>query len=96
MSRSLARGLLAAALVAPATPIGAARPDPADPAAQVPRLSHRSALDGYRRLDAVTVQDWRRSNETTARIGGWRAYLREAQAPEPAASAASATPGAKP
>jgi hypothetical protein len=34
---------------------------------------------------------WAQANETVNRIGGWRAYAREAQTPEPAA----APPGAR-
>lgn len=63
------------------------RPDPADPQAAVASLIHRSALAQYRRHDGeVPVTDWRAANVNVERIGGWRAYAREANAPEPAAS----------
>ena len=36
-------------------------------------------LPGYRPYREAEVRDWRESNETVARIGGWKAYAREAQ-----------------
>lgn len=85
--------VLAAAAAAPPPPPASApsgRTDPSDPAATVPPLRFRSALQDYQRWADPPAVDWRTHNETAARIGGWRAYLREATAPEPAASAASA------
>jgi hypothetical protein len=92
MIRRFRHGPLAlAALAMLATGVTSAQParsaDPADPRAEVPPLRHASALDRYKRLSAEPPQDWRAAHETVARIGGWRAYLREANAPEPAASA---------
>jgi hypothetical protein len=84
----------AAALAqAPTTP----RPDPADARAVTPPLQHRSALTGYRRLDAESAPlAWREANDRVERIGGWRAYAREANAaasaPAPASAPASAAP----
>jgi|CXWL01.1.fsa_nt_gi hypothetical protein len=57
-------------------------PDPADPAAVVPSATYRSSFSGYRRMADEPVADWRTSNDAVARIGGWRAYAREAQAPD--------------
>lgn len=57
-------------------------PDPADPAVGVPAASYRSAFEGYRKMGDETVADWRASNDAVAKAGGWRAYAREAQAPE--------------
>ena len=60
--------------------------DPLDPAASVPALVYRSSLStDYRRLRADPAVPWREANDTVGRIGGWRAYLREASQPEPAA-----------
>lgn len=87
MSPLFARGVLLAALAWASAPAPAqSRPDPADPKAAVPELRPRSALAGYRRLSDDPPADWRAANETVTRIGGWRTYLREAQAPEPKAS----------
>lgn len=93
MSRKLLSLALLAPLVAAAQPstTPAAR-DPLDARAAVPPALHRSALAGYRGAASAPAEPigWRRANDAVARIGGWRAYAREAAASEPAASAASA------
>jgi len=58
------------------------RPDPLDARAAVPPLVHASALALYRRLGEVPVGSWREANDAVTRIGGWRAYTREANQPE--------------
>lgn len=73
--------------------------DPLDAGAAVPPLVYRSALAGYRALTVVEPMPWREANDQVGRIGGWRMYLREAHAPEPAADAAppaSAAPATRP
>jgi len=72
------------------------RPDPLDPAASTPRAAYESVFDGYRRVGEIQRTPWKQANETVERIGGWRAYAREAQAPEAAASAAAPRPAAGP
>jgi hypothetical protein len=80
-----ALALWPAAALPQATP---SRPDPLDAKVAIAPLVHRSSLAGYRRFDAESPpQAWREANEAVERIGGWRAYAREANAPEPAASA---------
>jgi hypothetical protein len=64
------------------------RADPLDPQARVPVVIYQSPLAKYRRLGDDTSVSWKAANETVNRIGGWRAYAREAQQPDPAASAA--------
>ena len=74
------------------------RPDPLNPRAAVPPLVHGSALASYRRLAEVPVGSWREANDQVARIGGWRAYAREAnepQVPAAAPAAAASTPPAR-
>ncbi len=66
------------------------RPDPLDPQASVPAAVHASPLAGYRALGEDRRVPWREANERVNRIGGWRAYAREAQQPAPAASAPAA------
>jgi hypothetical protein len=68
------------------------RPDPLDARAAVPAASYRSALTARepQRNDAPAL-GWREANERVERIGGWRAYAREANAPEPAASTPAST-----
>jgi hypothetical protein len=80
------------------------RPDPLSAQASVAPLVHESAFTQYRRLTDVPVGSWRDANETVNRIGGWRAYAREAAQPAlpvalpslstPAGSASA--PGVKP
>jgi len=86
--------LLATLVFAPPAPASAdARPDPLDARAPVPALKYRSSLAGYRRFADEKPAPWKEANETAARIGGWRAYAREAQqgaAPGPSASAPAA------
>ena len=69
------------------------RPDPLNAQASVPLLVHESAFTQYRRLGDVTVGSWRDANDTVNRIGGWRAYAREAAGP---ASSPAAPPAASP
>lgn len=76
----------------------AARPDPLDARAVVPAARYVSPLAHYRRLDDSPPLAWKEANDAVARIGGWRAYAREAQqAPASAGDAASApAPAAHP
>jgi hypothetical protein len=67
--------------------------DPLDPQAAVPPAEHRSALRAYRPLAEAPVGSWKEANERVNRIGGWRAYAREAARP---ASAPSAQPAPAP
>jgi hypothetical protein len=87
MSRSIASTLVAGTLLAAPLSIPAAPDDPADAQAQVAPTQHRSSLQRYQRQAESPPIPWRQANDAVARIGGWRAYAREAQSPEPAASA---------
>ncbi len=85
---AIAALLLPAAAPAQSTP----RPDPLDAKAATAPLVHRSALSAYKPLAAESpAVAWRDANDAVLRIGGWRAYAREAAAPA-ASSPASATP----
>lgn len=80
--------LSAAPLVqAQGTPGRMERADPLDARARVPAAVYQSPLAGYRRLGEDRRISWKEANETVNRIGGWRAYAREAQQPDAAASA---------
>lgn len=64
-------------------------PAPASPASAVTQASSppafRSTMDGYQPYTEESTVNWKEANDTTARIGGWRAYAKEArqaQAPE--------------
>jgi hypothetical protein len=99
MVASLLRWLMPAALcfvagaaAAQTPPPAAAKPDPLDPGASVPTVAYVSVFSRYRRTADDNAIPWREANDTAARIGGWRVYAREAQQPDPAASAPAATP----
>lgn len=78
--------LLCCAAQAQTTP--AARPhDPLDAKATVPPVAHRSSLAAYRAGGETQPVPWKQANDTVARIGGWRAYAREAAAADVPASA---------
>ena len=55
------------------------RADPLDSSAAVPPLAFQSTLAGYQRHAEQPVGSWREANDTVNRIGGWRAYAREAR-----------------
>ena len=55
------------------------RADPLDPSAAVPPLAFQSTLAGYQRHAEQPVGSWREANDTVNRIGGWRAYAKEAR-----------------
>jgi hypothetical protein len=85
MHRTPCRWLLPAAVAlavsaaqAQTPPRPAALPDPLDAAATVPAFRYQSTLSNYQRLDEVKPLPWRAANENVGRIGGWRAYAREA------------------
>ena len=79
--------VLVAVLTVAAPCMAQPRPDPLDATAPVPALSYRSSLTSYRAFGDDKPVPWKEANDTTARIGGWRAYAREARAPDPTASA---------
>jgi hypothetical protein len=93
MSRLLYTSALAMALAA-AAPTQAqpkpATPDPLDPKAAVPPAQHRSAMGTYRPSADTPVGSWKEANERVNRIGGWRAYAREAAQPASAPVSAPA------
>ncbi len=60
---------------------------PASPAAPASFLTYRSAFEGYKPYTDDRILDWKAVNDTTGRIGGWRAYAREAQQPDDKAPA---------
>ncbi|MDP3136422.1 MAG: hypothetical protein Q8N17_08845 [Burkholderiaceae bacterium] len=66
----------------------------AAPGTAAAALGYGSAFEGYQRFDDEPVRSWKDSNATVERIGGWRAYARQAQAPasQPAAAARAAEP----
>lgn len=58
-------------------------PDPARAApVQVAPAPFQSTLEGYKPYTEEKMVNWRLANDTTARIGGWRAYAKEAASAE--------------
>lgn len=76
-------------------PAPMAGPDPLDPRADVPPAVYRSTLTGHRAIGDDKPVPWREANDNVGRIGGWRAYAREAAA-APAAPTPEAAPPAAP
>ena len=81
----------------PATPPAAtAVPAPVS-SPSTPGLSgYRSAFDGYRNHADQPVGSWREANDRVGRIGGWRAYAREAQGGGAASAPGNRPPAAPP
>ncbi|WBY01344.1 hypothetical protein PE066_18050 [Ramlibacter tataouinensis] len=83
--------LLAAGAAGPA----GAQPDPAP----APPPAYHSAFEGYQPFGDQPVASWKAANDTVGRIGGWKAYAREASGEtQPAAAPAPgpADTGGKP
>lgn len=80
----LAAGMVLCAAV-PAIAGAQNTPLPALPAPQAKAATpdtYRSAFEGYRPYTEETVGDWKAINATTAKIGGWRVYAKEAREPQ--------------
>ena len=81
----------------------ASGPDPADAAATVPVTVYQSVFGAYQRPGADKPIPWKAANDEVGRIGGWRAYAREASqsratvdASTPPPQTPTAPEGAKP
>jgi hypothetical protein len=83
--------LLACAAVQAQSTTGTVRADPQHPQASVPAVVYESSLTASKRPREEPAPSWRQANDTVTRIGGWRAYAREAQQPD-ASAAPAATP----
>jgi hypothetical protein len=62
-------------------------------------LRFDSVLSRYKPMTDQKLGSWREANDTVTRIGGWRTYLKEAQAPgvmESAAPGVSVAPAKSP
>lgn len=86
---------VAAPLACAQAEAGHSRPDPQDAKASVPPVSYESPFANYRVLSDDKPTSWRESNDTVGRIGGWRAYAKEAEDAKPAGEAGPAK-GAEP
>jgi hypothetical protein len=63
--------------------------------AQSIELPYESVFKDYQAHKDVKLLDWKASNEAVRAAGGWRAYQREAQAPDVPAATSSAPVPAK-
>lgn len=71
--------------------------DPTGPSAAPSILSpgaYQSALDGYQPYREEKPQPWKQANDTVGKVGGWRAYAKEAAEPASQGGTVSAPPGA--
>ncbi len=73
----------------------AAGPDPADANSANPPTIYQSPFADYRPLGEDKNTPWKDANDTVGKIGGWRAYAREAAAAMKAREAATPD-GSKP
>ena len=79
-----------------ATSVPAAKATDAAPATPAP---YRSALESYQAFSDEKTVNWKEANDQVGRIGGWRAYAKQAQQPKPSQTpevAAKPAPPAKP
>jgi hypothetical protein len=79
--------------VASMPPPRPAKADPLDAGVAVPPASHEPAFKRYRPHRDEAPRSWKDANDEVARIGGWRAYAREAAQPDAPAVPASAPSG---
>jgi hypothetical protein len=75
---------LLAAMVAQAWATGAqaAAPNPAEVKATVPTVEYVSPFKDYKPFNEIKIAPWKLANDLTHQIGGWRAYLKEANQPD--------------
>jgi len=73
-----------------------APPAPTTAQAAPATLPYTSALQGYQPFADEKVRPWKESNTTVEKIGGWRAYAKEAAEPEAQASPVQAASPAAP
>ena len=94
MSRtSLAVLLLSATALVPNSgwaQSGPSSPDPLNAGVPVPLVTYDSSFARYRAFAEQEVAPWRESNDNAGRIGGWRAYAKEARESGPGGSGAPA------
>lgn len=69
-----------AALAVSAQPAPQA-PAPADLGPQTQTVPYRSSLGNYQPFADEKVLPWKQVNDTAGKIGGWRAYARQAHEP---------------
>lgn len=92
----LAASLLTAQATAQPSAVAAPPPVNLQAPADTGPTAYRSALEGYQAYTDEKMLDWTEANNTVARIGGWRAYAREASQSQAPADSTQPDPGAAP
>lgn len=64
--------------------------------AQISSPHFRSAFEAYRAFAPEPLLPWKETNDTVGKIGGWRAYAKEASGPLPSGVAGSESGTANP
>lgn len=59
-------------------------------------LSYQSIFGAYQKFSDEAVASWPQTNATVEKIGGWRAYAKEAQQPEAQGQATPPNPNPNP
>ncbi len=80
--------LTVSAQTAPSIPAASPAQSQATPA------PYRSSLEDYRSYSDEKLTPWKQANDTVGKVGGWRAYAKEAQGPQAPGSQAPGTGGA--
>jgi hypothetical protein len=70
--------------------------EPLDVTTRVPNQQYQSPLKGYQPSMPGTVGSWQQANDVVREVGGWKVYLREAQAEDPKSSEPNMPPKAVP
>lgn len=81
--RGPARRWLALLLVAPGALAQHSGHAPAPPAASAAAPAFESVFKGYQPFSDEAITPWPAANDTVGRIGGWRAYARQARESAP-------------
>ena len=71
-----------------AAPVPGSVPGPVAPEGAALAVPYTSVFAHYQGYADQSVSDWKTTNDTVGRIGGWRAYAKEAREPD-----ASQAPG---
>ena len=67
-------------------------PSVAPPMTEAAPAGFKSVLEGYKPYTDEKIVNWKAANDTTAQIGGWRAYAKEAAQTGPAQNPAPTDP----
>jgi hypothetical protein len=90
MSFHFPSSMLALAMLVGLAPTATAQPTASKPTtAEAGAGLYQTAFSGYRRYGDEPLVPWKQANDVVGRIGGWKAYAREAAAPSPPAGASA-------